>query len=97
MNNFTAYHDYQFGRPVTPMDESERPTFLPGDKCRDKRDVFRTLWRVVRRFAVRADDYITLRKVDDATHEMTMKAKSITPFLEMVTPRKAAGECLRIV
>lgn len=73
-------------RLETPMDLSERPTFLPGDKVRDRRDVTGKLWRVVGRNAHFETDYITLRRVGDDSDERTLKAKDITPYLEMVAP-----------
>jgi len=72
-------------RPVNPYDPAERPTFLPGDKVCDRRDVTEKLWRITRRIEHNGVNLMTLRAVDDRTDERTMPSKNIIPYLRMVT------------
>jgi len=72
------------GRIVNPFNLLERPTFLPGDKVRDKRDHSGTVWRIVARVAYGNSELMTLRKVGDDSNERTLMSTSLVPHLEMV-------------
>lgn len=72
------------GRIVNPYNPSERPTFLPGDKVRDKRDVSGRVWRITRREAHYDTEQIDLRDVNDPTNVRTVLANQLIPHLEMV-------------
>jgi hypothetical protein len=83
------------GRVLHPFNHSEDPTFLPGDKVRDKRDHSGKVWRIVRRVAHLDDEMMTLRDVGDDANERTLLASSIVPHLEMVAmwqPALSPGE-----
>lgn len=72
------------GRVLHPF-RNENPTFLPGDKVRDRRGgPHAETWRIVARTAYYDDEHITLRRVGDDTDERTVLASSIVPHLEMV-------------
>ena len=72
------------GRIVNPYDPTERPTFLPGDKVRDKRDHSGKVWRIVARVAQYETEMMKLREVGDDTNERTVLANQLVPHLEMV-------------
>jgi hypothetical protein len=72
------------GRVVNPFNPLERPTFLPGDKIRDKRDHSKTTWRIVRRIAHLDSELMTFRKVGDDSNEVNCQSAEIVPWLEMV-------------
>ena len=74
-------------RPVNPINLSERPTFLHGDKVRDKRDVTGRLWRITSRVAYFDTELMSLRAVYDSTDvHQGLLAKDLIPYLEMVVP-----------
>jgi len=77
------------GRLVNPYDSTERPTFLPGDKVRDKRDHSGKVWRIVGRVAHYDTEMMTLREVGDDTNERNVLANQLVPHLEMVAMSKA--------
>ena len=77
------------GRLVNPYDPTERPTFLPGDKVRDKRDHSGKVWRIVGRVAHYDTEMMTLREVGDDTNERNVLANQLVPHLEMVAMSKA--------
>lgn len=82
------YEMIEDGRIVNPFNSEERPTFLPGDKVRDKRDSWKRIWRIVSRVAFSGnDELITLREVD-GTGEITVLASTLIPYLEMVAMSK---------
>jgi hypothetical protein len=76
------------GRVLNPRDLSENPTFLPGDKVRDKRDHSGKIWRIVARVAHHDDELMTLREVGDDSNERTLLASSVVPHLETVVMLK---------
>ena len=80
------------GRIVNPFNLAERPTFLPGDKVRDKRDVSKRTWRIVARVAYLDTELMTLRDVNDATNQRTVHASHLVPHLEMVAMYRRANE-----
>lgn len=73
------------GRVLNLLDTSENPTFLPGDKVRDRRDRKRRTWRIVRRVGYTGrTELITLREVADYDNEYTLPSDQLIPYLEMV-------------
>lgn len=72
------------GRVLNPFNKNENPTFLPGDKVRDRRDHNGKIWRIIARTAYYDSELMTLRDVDDDLNERTVVAKSLIPYLEMV-------------
>lgn len=77
------------GRIVNPFNLSERPTFLPGDKVRDKRGgILGPTWRIVARVAYLDSELMTLRRVGDDSDERTVVARELVPNLEMVAMSK---------
>lgn len=76
------------GRIVNPYDPTERPTFLPGDKVRDKRDCSRRTFRITARIAHWNTELITLREVGDDGNQRTVPACDLIPHLEMVAMSK---------
>lgn len=75
------------GRVLNPC-RNENPTFLPGDKVRDKRGG--PTWRIVARVPHLDDEYMTLRRVGDDSDERTVLASNLVPHLEMVAMRLEA-------
>lgn len=59
-------------------------TFLPGDKVHDRRDATKKTWRIVARTAYQDTELMTLREVGDNTHQRTVLASQVIPYLEMV-------------
>lgn len=78
------------GRIVNPFNALERPTFLPGDKVRDKRDCSLNTFRIVGRVAYLDTELMTLREVGDDKNERTLMASELVPHLEMVAMSKAS-------
>lgn len=70
-------------RVVNPYNSTERPTFLPGDKVRDKRDGSR-VWRIVARVAHGNCELMTLREVGNDDNHRTLMSDVLVPHLEMV-------------
>lgn len=68
------------GRVINPYN-NERPTFLPGDKVKDKRDG--KIYRIVGRVANEMSELMTFRDVINH-NEFKAQSDKIIPFLEMV-------------
>ena len=83
------------GRIVNPYSLTERPTFLPGDKVRDRRDKSRKVWRIVRRVAHGMSELMTLREVGDYSNERCVQSDQLVPYLEMVAMYMRANEGMR--
>lgn len=79
-------------RIVNPYNPAERPTFLPGDKVRDRRDASQRTWRIVARVACYDTELITLRDVDDDSNERKVLANQLIPHLEMVAMSQPAKD-----
>lgn len=73
------------GRVLNPFNPRENPTFLPGDKVRDKRDASRRIWRIVARVAHLSSELMTLREVGHDSNEHTVMSEQLVPYLEMVS------------
>lgn len=84
MNNYPTEN----GRTVNPYNSLERPTFLPGDKVRDRRDSSRKTWRIVARVAYGESELMTLREVGDDRNERCVISHELVPHLEMVAMSK---------
>jgi hypothetical protein len=78
-------------RPVNPFNPAERPTFLPGDKVRDVRDLTRRTWRIVRRTAYEMSELMTLREVGDDSNQITVQSHLLVPHLRMVAPYRVGS------
>ena len=78
------------GRVLHPF-TGENPTFLPGDKVRDRRDAFGRTWRIVARVAHLHSELITLREVGDDSNERVAMADRLVPYLEMVAMAKGGA------
>lgn len=71
-------------RQTNPFNPAERPTFLPGDKVRDKRDYSGKVWRIVSRVAHQDSELMTLREVGDDSNVRQVMSRELVPKLEMV-------------
>ncbi len=74
-----------------PYNPNEIPTFMPGDKVRDKRDFTRRTFRIVARVAHWDGEMVTLRLVGDDSVEYRVLSHDIIPHLEMVAAAARAA------
>lgn len=65
---------------------NKETTFRPGDKVRDLRDNSRKTWRIVAVFG--HTELMTLQEVGDDSHQITVSACELVPYLEMVAMSK---------
>lgn len=63
----------------------EKTVFLPGDKVRDKRGDLNTIFRIKSRTAYYDSELMLMQNVETRAEQHVI-AKSLVPFLEMVTP-----------